>query len=159
SRCTAGPAQIEALAFERARWVPSLRRHRPDVPWSLESITRKCLDPDPSNRYQQAEHLAEDLRRYLEDRPLKYAPELSWRERLAKWRRRHPRLAVSGWMAVAATILLATSTAVLFSLWNRVREGDKAVAQQTKSLFCKEANLARCFLNATVGELSSFRDG
>jgi serine/threonine protein kinase/tetratricopeptide (TPR) repeat protein len=159
SRGTAGPAQIEALAFARARWVPSLRRHRPDVPWSLESITRKCLDPDPENRYQHAEHLADDLRRYLEDRPLRYAPELSWRERLAKWRRRHPRLAVSGWMAVAATILLATSTFVLFSLWNRAREGDIAVAQRTKWRFGTDANSARCFLSATVGELSPLKDG
>src|SRR5262245_4057135 len=30
------PAQIEALAMERARFVPSLREHRPDVSWTLE---------------------------------------------------------------------------------------------------------------------------
>ena len=51
------------------------------MPWSLESIVRKCLAPDPADRYQQAEHLAEDLRRFLDDRPLKHAPELSRAER------------------------------------------------------------------------------
>src|SRR5262249_36786589 len=91
--CSPLLSSIEAMARERAQSAPSLRQHRPDAPWSLESITRKCLDPTPANRYQQAEHLAEDLRRYLEDRPLRYAPELSMRERIAKWRRRHPRLA------------------------------------------------------------------
>ena len=53
----------------------------PDVPWGLESIVRKCLAPTRRDRYQQAEHLAEDLRRFLDDRPLRHAPELSLRER------------------------------------------------------------------------------
>ncbi|HZT83388.1 MAG TPA: tetratricopeptide repeat protein, partial [Gemmataceae bacterium] len=114
------PALIEAMAVERGKVVPSLRsqknpvsarnrvsaRGRPDAPWSLESIVRKCLAPDPARRYQQAEHLAEDLRRFLDDRPLKYAPELSRAERLRKWARRHPRLASSGTVAVAAAVLL-----------------------------------------------------
>src|SRR5262249_49857994 len=68
------PALIEAMAVERARSTPSLREHRNDVPWSLESIIRKCLAPNLQDRYQKAAHLAEDLRRFLEDRPLAYAP-------------------------------------------------------------------------------------
>src|SRR5215469_11164342 len=59
------PALIEAMAVERGRGVPSLRKKRPDVPWGLESIARKCLMPDPERRYQRAEELAEDLRRFL----------------------------------------------------------------------------------------------
>ena len=43
------------------------------MPWSLESIVRKCLLPDPAQRYQQASHLAVDLRRFLENQPLRYA--------------------------------------------------------------------------------------
>ena len=86
-----------------------MRRQRPEVPWSLESIVRHCLAPDPAQRYQQAEHLAEDLRRFLEDRPLKYAPELSRTERVRKWLRRNPRLTSSGSVATAATLLLAAA--------------------------------------------------
>src|SRR5262249_55743282 len=71
------PAIIEAMAVERSRCVPSLRAVRGDVPWGLESIVRMCLAPEAGQRYQQAEHLAEDLRRFLEDRPLRYAPERS----------------------------------------------------------------------------------
>ena len=65
---------IEAMAVQRSQAAPSLRQYRPDAPWSLESILRKCLAPQPDQRYQQAEHLAEDLRRFQEDRPLKFAP-------------------------------------------------------------------------------------
>ena len=54
--------------------MPSLRRERPDISWGLESIARKCLAPDPAQRYQQADHLAEDLRRLLDDRPSEVRP-------------------------------------------------------------------------------------
>ena len=82
------PLQIEAMATERSKAAPSLRGQRPDAPWSLESIIRKCLAPNPADRYQQAEHLAEDLRRLFDHRPLRrYAPELSQVERVVKWTR------------------------------------------------------------------------
>ena len=79
---SAFPLQIEAMAVERSKAGALVRAARPDVPWGLESIVRKCLDPDPARRYQQAEHLAEDLRRFLDDRPLRHAPELSRVERV-----------------------------------------------------------------------------
>jgi serine/threonine protein kinase len=65
------PVMIEAMALERSQATPSARRHRPDLPWGLEGIVRTCLAPDPARRYQRAEDLAEDLRRFLDDRPLK----------------------------------------------------------------------------------------
>ena len=100
------PAQIEAMAQERSKADPSVRRDRPDLSWGLESIVRKCLAADPSRRYQRANHLAEDLRRLLEDLPLKFAPELSRVERARKFARRHPRLASSTMVAGAAAIIL-----------------------------------------------------
>ena len=105
--------QIEAMALERSKSVPSLRRECPGISWGLESIARKCLSPDPSRRYQQADHLADDLRRLLEDRPLKHAPELSRVEQGRKFVRRHPRLASSGTVAgIAALVLLAVGSAL-----------------------------------------------
>jgi tetratricopeptide (TPR) repeat protein len=100
------PVLMEAMAVERGRSVPSMRQQRTDVPWSLESIARKCLAPDQAQRYQQAEHLAEDLGRFLADEPLKYAPELSRLERMQKWVRRHPRLTSTGTVATTAVLLL-----------------------------------------------------
>ena len=116
--------QIEAMALERSRAVPSLRTQRSDVPWTLESIVRQCLQPNPARRYQQAGHLAEDLQRFLEDRSLKHAPELSRLEQLQKWMRRHSRLAIAGAVALVAVLLLAIAGAVLA----RVR-GHLAVTQ------------------------------
>ncbi len=150
------PALIEAMALERGRNVPSLRERRPDVPWSLESITRKCLAPDPAQRYQQAEHLAEDLRCFLEDRPLKHAAELSWAERIGKWVRRHPRLAPVGSVALAATLLLAIGFTILVATQsqlqasrNRTYQAEGAEAQVQKQDFLRGVERARCLVNAT----------
>jgi serine/threonine protein kinase/Flp pilus assembly protein TadD len=125
------PALIEAMAVERGHTVPSLRRKRADVPWSLESIARKCLAPDPAQRYQRADDLAEDLRRFLADLPLKHAPELSLRERTAKWLRRHPRLTSSASVATAAAVLLlCTAGALVAAHGHLVRaESELEVAQ------------------------------
>ena len=100
------PLQIEAMALERSKSVPSLRHQRPDMSWGLESIARKCLAPEPARRYQRADHLVDDLRRLLDDRALKHAPELSRVEQARKFVRRHPRLTSSGTVAGIATLVI-----------------------------------------------------
>jgi serine/threonine protein kinase/Tfp pilus assembly protein PilF len=148
------PALIEAMAVERARHAPSPRAHRHDIPWSLESIARKCLAADPKQRYQQAEHLATDLRCFLEDRPLQYAPELSWKERLGKWVRRHPRLAATGSVATAAAFLLGMAAAILLGTYEQLRaarlrtyEAEGAEARERQRDFSSAAERARCLAN------------
>jgi serine/threonine protein kinase/tetratricopeptide (TPR) repeat protein len=148
------PALIEAMAVERAKNTPSLRGDRPDVPWSLESISRKCLASDPGQRYQQAQQLATDLRCFLEDRPLRYAPELSGRERCAKWVRRHPRLAATGSVVAVAAVILAIGGAVLMATREQLRaarartyEAEGAEARERYRLFSTAAERARCLAN------------
>ncbi len=46
------------------------RRHRADVPYELETICLKALMREPYFRYQTADALAEDLRRFLDDKPV-----------------------------------------------------------------------------------------
>ena len=151
------PALIEAMAVERSRTLPSLKRQRTDIAWSLESIARKCLAPDTSARYQQAEHLAEDLQRFLDDRPLKHAPELSWRERGAKWARRHPRLTASSGITAVATFLLLTGASILIGTradleasQARTYEAEGAEALQRKQAFELDHQRALCLVNTTT---------
>jgi serine/threonine protein kinase/Flp pilus assembly protein TadD len=152
------PMLIEAMALERGRTVPSLRRHRPDVPWGLESIARKCLDPDAGRRYQQAGHLAEDLRCFLEDRPLRHAPELSTAERLAKWARRHPTLTSSASVATAAVVLLAAVgigaaaavTGVRRHLAAAQEELAETHARDSRRAYEEGTQRALCLVNATT---------
>ncbi|HXG12097.1 MAG TPA: serine/threonine-protein kinase [Gemmataceae bacterium] len=148
------PALIELMVLERSRAVPSLRRCRSDIPWSLESIVRKCLAPDPAQRYQQAEHLAEDLRCFLEDRPLRHAPELSWVERFRKWTRRHPRLTSTGSVATVAAVLLVGLGAGAVGLSNHLaqtREQLQVIETQERKRAYEAGTLrALCLVNTTA---------
>ncbi len=141
------PLQIEALAVERSRSRPSVRQQRPEIPWGLESIVRKCLAPDPSLRYQQAHHLAEDLRRFLDDRPLQHAPELSRVEQVRKFARRHPRLTSSGTVAAAAVVVLLAVGSVLAGFRDRL-----GAAQARDRLRAHELGTtqALCLINTVV---------
>jgi serine/threonine protein kinase len=93
------------IAARRAGPVP-LRCFNRSVSAAVGAIVRKCLAPVPTDRYQSAHELAEDLRRQLSHRPLRHATEPSVRERLQKWVHRRPRLA-SALMAGAAAAAIA----------------------------------------------------
>ncbi len=72
-----------------------LRGLAPHLPRDLETIVEKAIDRDPARRYPTAAALAEDLQRFLDDRPIKArrvtAAESAWR-----WGRRNPAVAVAG---------------------------------------------------------------
>ena len=147
------PALIEAMAVERGSTMPSPRATRADVPWGLESIVRKCLDPDPARRYQEASELAEDLQAYVEDRPLRHAPELSRQEVARKWARRHPRLMSTALVAAVASVVLCALGSVTLAVWSSfvaaAGELEAAVGREQGQRFDENAVLASCFVHAT----------
>ena len=83
----------------------------PATPRDLETIILKAMEKEPSARYGSARELSDDLRRFLDDRPIR-ARRPSPLDRAVKWSRRH-RTAV---VAAAAALLLtrAISTVVLW---------------------------------------------
>jgi len=81
-------------------------RLRPTLPRALEGICLKAMALRPVDRYATARAMAEDLERWLADRPTLAYPE-PWPARLARWSRRH-RTAIVG-----AGLLLACATAGL----------------------------------------------
>jgi len=57
-----------------------LRALCPDLPKDLETIVEKCMEKDPSRRYDSAQQLAEDLRSFLVGEPIQARPQtLSYR--------------------------------------------------------------------------------
>ena len=72
----------------RARLQHPPRRLNLAVPVELETIILKAIAKNPGDRYATAQELADDLRRFLEDKPIKARrPTLAQRAR--KWARRH----------------------------------------------------------------------
>jgi serine/threonine protein kinase len=67
---------------------PPPRSVRRSVPAELETVVLKAMAKDPADRYQSAQELANDLRRWLEDRPIR-ARRPTLAQRAAKWCKRH----------------------------------------------------------------------
>jgi eukaryotic-like serine/threonine-protein kinase len=106
-------------------------RLRPKLPGDLETICLKCLEKEPSHRYASAAALAEDLQRFLENRPIK-ARRTSAVERFRRWCRRNP--AVAALCGVTATLLWALTvvsvTAAVRIDKARQRAFDEATAEK-----------------------------
>lgn len=96
------------------------------IPSELETIVAKSVAKNANDRYDTALEFAEDLHRFLEQRPI-LAKRPTPVERLFKWLRRHPAFVASatlfstlGFIGFAiATALIATSQAETLASLNR----------------------------------------
>ena len=83
-----------------------LRELAPQIPRDLETIVRKAISRDPADRYQTARSMAEDLRRFVADQPIR-ARRTSAIERTWRWCRTNRALAA---LTGLSTLLLVGIT-------------------------------------------------
>jgi serine/threonine protein kinase len=97
------PRALRALLDRRPMLDVAVCKANPDVPRALEAIVARCLCFSPDDRYPDARALVEDLRRFLELKPLVHVRNPSRRERFANWttRRRWPLAVVAAALAPA----------------------------------------------------------
>jgi tetratricopeptide (TPR) repeat protein len=130
------------LLYEALGGSPSLvgsfplpRLRLPHVSTGLADILSRCVAVQPGERYASAAGLADDLRRHLNDLPLRGAPNRNPLERWRKWRRRRPSS-----LAFLLTVLAVLSAvlAVVSLTWGRYRyreqEAQQALAEGRQQL-------------------------
>jgi Tfp pilus assembly protein PilF len=116
---------LRRIAFEEPTAPRKLDRA---IPAELETVTLKALAKNPDERYATAGELADDLRRFLADTPIR-ARRPTVRQRLARWGRRHPGLAAA--IGLTVGLLLAGAWT-----WNR----EKTRAESTARSVAAEAD-------------------
>jgi eukaryotic-like serine/threonine-protein kinase len=108
---------FQQAAFDEAKRP---RCWNPAVPRDLETIVLKAIAKDVQHRYATAQDLADELRRFLENRPIQARRPNLW-TRAAKWARRHKTLVAS---AVIMLMLVAVSVAIVATLARNMRRLD-----------------------------------
>jgi serine/threonine protein kinase len=101
---------LRQIAFEEPQ--PPRRLDR-SIPAELQTIVLKAMEKNPSDRYATAQELADDLRRFLADQPIR-ARRPSWWQVARKWARRHrPAVWAAAAVLVLATLLAAARAGVV----------------------------------------------
>jgi serine/threonine protein kinase/Flp pilus assembly protein TadD len=129
---TGRPPFLATTVYETLQQVISLdpvppRRLQPRVPRDLETICLACLRKEPQHRYASAGDLANDLRRFLDGKPIRQRPPAFWEPAL-KWARRRP--AAAAWVVLGTAALFALFAGLGYSLlhrqeWARQRARDR----------------------------------
>jgi serine/threonine protein kinase len=133
---------LRQIAFEEPK--PPRRRNRA-VPAELETIMLKAMEKNPQDRYATAKDLADDLRRFLEDKPIR-ARRASWRQVARKWARRHQPV-----VGAAVAVLLVTCP----GRWGDAGEGEGGPLRRAGARPLKGGTLAgqRHLVEVAAGQL------
>jgi hypothetical protein len=119
---------LRQMTFEEPR---PPRRLNPALPVDLETIVLKAMARDVEERYATARDLADDLRRFLEHKPIRARPP-SLVEKTTKWMQRHRAVVTS---AVAALVLTVAALAVATVLTARAYDRERQKAQEAEDSF------------------------
>jgi tetratricopeptide (TPR) repeat protein len=125
---------LRQIAFEEPKAPRRLNR---TVPAELETIVLKAMEKNPAERYATAKELADDLRRFLDDKPIR-ARRPSLLQQARRWSRRHQSVVWS--MALIALILAASLGWILGDRHARQAEAELRVEE---ALAMAEASLPR----------------
>jgi serine/threonine protein kinase len=118
---------LRQIAHDEPRPPRSIRK---SVPRELETIILKALGKTPDERYATAQELADDLRRFLEDRPI-LARRPTLVERTGRWLRRHRVVAVATFVVLLLAVLgLTLSTVLIAREQARTRKAYESEAAQ-----------------------------
>jgi len=131
---------------------PAPRTIDPHVPRDLETVVLKAIAREPKDRYTSAGALAEDLRRFLADRPVR-ARRTPLVERTWRWCRRNPWIAgLTGVAALLLVIIAAGASVTTVILGTQLTRTANAEHAATEKLWDSYLEFARAQRQTTEAE-------
>ncbi len=109
------------------------------IPRDLETIILKALAKDPNDRFATADELAEELRRFIENRPIRSRP-ISASERIWRWSKRNPLVAGLTTLAAAMTVFIAIGATVAAWTFREQRDDVRFEQSRTKASLSRAEN-------------------
>ncbi|HEX3152339.1 MAG TPA: protein kinase [Gemmataceae bacterium] len=119
--------RINHLELGNWRWI------RPRIPRDLDTITHKCLEKLPTNRYGTVLDLADELGRWLSGHPIEAKPP-GLTVRLLKTMQRHPRISISAASGLLLLLGIVVVFSVVLSVEKRHTEKQKERAERSEIL-------------------------
>jgi non-specific serine/threonine protein kinase/serine/threonine-protein kinase len=137
---------IRAICEDEPR-PPSTIAHD-HIPFDVDVIVMKALRKEPERRYGSVEQLSEDLKRYLDGRPVRAVPD-SRAYRAGKFVRRH-RLGVGA----AVALVVAVAGGIGATLWQaRAARQERERADALRARAERQFSAVRGLASAVLGEV------
>ncbi len=134
---------LKQIAFEEPI-RPS--RHNSAIPKDLETIVLKAMAKNPAERYDTAQELADDLKRFLGDQPI-FAKRPSLLRRTSKWANRNRTFVRTAVVTLAIAVAIGGAL-----LWRERSQTLAAFARETEQRELAQHNLLLAQENAAKAE-------
>jgi eukaryotic-like serine/threonine-protein kinase len=141
-------ALLHQVAFEEPR---APRRLNAAIPTELETIVLKSIAKSRNERYQSARELADDLRRFLDNRPIFARRPTPW-QRVKKWSQRHRAIVSTAALTSAAALVAITILATLDRMQIKREQTETQNALATATARGLETKKARDDLQRTLAD-------
>jgi serine/threonine protein kinase len=135
------PSLLHQILYTEPKPLRSVDK---SIPVELETIVQKATQHNPADRYQSAEAFANDLRRFLDERPIQ-ARKPSFIDRGRKWARRHPAVVASTMFAMLVSLIaLGIITALVenqrsLTMLSLKRETDRSLQAEKRLSLAQQA--------------------
>jgi len=152
-------ATVKKIVYRILNPYPtSLKKFDKNITAELEAIVFKCLERKPEDRYKNIIELSQDLKNYLEGKPVKAKP-VGVIGKTRKWIKRHPVLSVFIYIFFVSAIIgsfltYKTYTASLLKQGS-VISGYGGEENYKKAILCYEKAL---FLSSNLPFMSKIRE-